>query len=239
MPVDPKELNEALAELDPAALVQGALDASLARVVTSIAQVFSADGVGIMLVDDEQGLRFVSATDAVSAALEAVETRTGNGPCVDAVWHGEPVLCSDLASERRWPAVREALVPLGARAILGMPLRVGGATVGALDVYRAQVHEWGVGELEAIRAFADMIAELLELAVLAREQQHLAVQLRHALGTRVVVERAVGYLMAKQSLDAVAAFNLLRAQARHERRQVAEVAEEVLGRNRPAATPEG
>lgn len=239
MAVDQAALDEALSELDPSTLVQGALDASLGRVVESLQQVFGADGAGIMLVDDEHGLRFVSATDEVSAALEAIETRVGDGPCVEALWHGEPVLCADLAAERRWPEVREALVPMGARAILGMPLRVGGAPVGALDVYRKRTHEWAPAELDAVRSFADTVQDVLELAVLARQQQDLAVQLRNALETRVIVERAVGYLMAKQSLDAVAAFNLLRSQARHERRKVAEVAEDVLGRNRPATSSGG
>ena len=38
----------------------------------------------------------------------------------------------------------------------------------------------------------------------------MAKQLQYALDYRVVIERAVGYLMAKESIDAVAAFNALR-----------------------------
>jgi GAF domain-containing protein len=238
--VGEEQLRAALSELDPASLVREALDASLARVVTSVTSAFGADGAGIMLVDEDQGLRFVSATDPVSAALEAVEQRTGEGPCADALVLDEVVRCSDLSSERRWPAVREALVPLGARAILGVPLHVAGTPIGALDVYRLRIHEWDESEIAAIRSYADVVEELLGLAVLAGQRHGLAEQLHHALEHRVVVERAVGYLMAKQALDPVEAFNLLRSQARHERRRVAELAEEILGRTRsvrPTVSP--
>ena len=52
--------------------------------------------------------------------------------------------------------------------------------------------------------------------------------LQYALDYRVVIERAVGYLMAKQSLDAVAAFNALRNAARSRRTKIGVVSEHVL-----------
>ena len=45
---------------------------------------------------------------------------------------------------------------------------------------------------------------------------------------RVAIERAVGYLMGSQGLDAVTAFNVLRKRARDSQRRVAEVAAEML-----------
>ncbi len=62
-------------------------------------------------------------------------------------------------------------------------------------------------------------------------QEHSAVadQLQYALNYRVVIERAVGYLMGARGLDAVAAFDLLRRQARDSRRRVADVATDLLG----------
>ena len=63
----------------------------------------------------------------------------------------------------------------------------------------------------------------------AREHGILADQLQYALDYRVVIERAVGYLMGAHRLDAVTAFDVLRRQARDSRRRVADVATEVLG----------
>jgi AmiR/NasT family two-component response regulator len=56
----------------------------------------------------------------------------------------------------------------------------------------------------------------------------VADQLQYALDYRVVIERAVGYLMGTHRLDAVTAFDLLRRRARDSRRRVADVATEVL-----------
>jgi hypothetical protein len=49
------------------------------------------------------------------------------------------------------------------------------------------------------------------------------------LDYRVVIERAVGYLMGTHRLDAVTAFDVLRKRARDSRRRVADVASEILG----------
>jgi AmiR/NasT family two-component response regulator len=53
-------------------------------------------------------------------------------------------------------------------------------------------------------------------------------QLQGALDRRVVIERAVGLLMARLDTDAVGAFGSLRRAARDSRRRVADVAEDVL-----------
>jgi AmiR/NasT family two-component response regulator len=44
----------------------------------------------------------------------------------------------------------------------------------------------------------------------------------------VVIERAVGYLMAQRGLGSVAAFALLRRTARDQRRKISDVARELL-----------
>jgi AmiR/NasT family two-component response regulator len=61
-----------------------------------------------------------------------------------------------------------------------------------------------------------------------RQGDELVEQLQYALDHRVVVERAVGVMMATEGLDPVAAFDRLRRTARDRRARVAHVAEEVL-----------
>ncbi len=52
--------------------------------------------------------------------------------------------------------------------------------------------------------------------------------MQYALDNRVIIERAVGFVMARAGVDAVAGFNVLRSAARRDRRKVADVAREVL-----------
>jgi AmiR/NasT family two-component response regulator len=78
-------------------------------------------------------------------------------------------------------------------------------------------------------AYAGLVENLLVTALRAERQEALATQLQHALDHRVAIERAVGMVMARRSLEAVDAFNLIRNAARSSRRKVADVAAELLG----------
>jgi AmiR/NasT family two-component response regulator len=62
---------------------------------------------------------------------------------------------------------------------------------------------------------------VVSTALAAHDHGVLAEQLRYALDYRVIIERAVGYLMGAHRLDAVTAFDLLRKRARDSRRRVA------------------
>ena len=93
----------------------------------------------------------------------------------------------------------------------------------------ARPADWDSSDIAALRGFGGLVAEVLGAALAAHQHSALAGQLQYALDYRVVIERAVGYLMGAHCLDAVAAFNLLRKQARDSRRRVADVAADVLG----------
>jgi len=84
-------------------------------------------------------------------------------------------------------------------------------------------------DVNALTAYSDLIAEVLATALAAQEQSIVAGQLQYALDYRVVIERAVVYLMGAQRLDAVTAFDVLRRRARDSRRPVADVASDLLG----------
>ena len=107
-------------------------------------------------------------------------------------------------------------------------MRLGGVPVGTLDVYLDRAHDWDASEVSALARFAEVIATTLAAAVQAHTAGELAKQLQYALDYRVVIERAVGYLMAKEQLDPVAAFNALRTAARSRRTKIGVIAEHVL-----------
>jgi hypothetical protein len=114
------------------------------------------------------------------------------------------------------------------RAVLGVPLRMGLAPIGSLNVYRFEPWEWTSDDIAAISAHGQIIEELLAAAMLAQRQHTIVGQLTHALEHRVVIERAVGVVVASLQLDPVPAFNALRALARSRRVRVADLAAEVV-----------
>ena len=107
---------------------------------------------------------------------------------------------------------------------------------GTLNVYRDAPNDWERSALQALHAYAGLVADNVGSALAAQEHSELAGQLQYALEYRVIIERAVGYVMGTHRVDAVTAFNVLRKRARDERRRVAEVAAEILPGGGPSGT---
>jgi transcriptional regulator with GAF, ATPase, and Fis domain len=226
--IDPAASARSVGELRRADLASGELESSLRAVADATSAVFASDGGGIMLLDDQQALHYVGATSGRAAALEAAQEETGEGPCVDSLMNDEVVFTNDLSADDRWPNLRGQIEGMGIRAILGVPLRLGLAPVGSLNVYRGEPWEWREDDVAAISAHGQIVEEVLAGAMLAQRQHTLVAQLRDALQHRILIERAVGVVIASRQLDPVHAFNELRSLARARRVRVAELAEEVV-----------
>jgi GAF domain-containing protein len=113
-------------------------------------------------------------------------------------------------------------------AVLGVPIRTHGVALGALNVYRSQPHDWDDTEIAALESYGTVLEGLLRTALESHRRERLVGQLQHALDNRVPIERAVGVIMARESVDPVTAFNQLRRRARSAERKVADVAAELL-----------
>lgn len=204
----------------------------LHRVVDSVDRLFDYDGAGIMLIEQGERLGYVAASDEVGQGLEEAQAQAEQGPCYDTYVYARPVSTKDVRSDARWPHLAERLDER-VRAVAGVPIFLGGGPVGTLNVYRSQPAEWDDSDIAALRAFAGLIEEAMTAALAAHEHSVTVSQLQYALDYRVIIERAIGYLMATHGLDAVSAFNLLRRQARDSRRRVADLAAEILGDSTP------
>ncbi len=205
---------------------------AVAAIVRAAAEIFAVSGVGLMLIADDQVLRYVAASDPRAAELELAQEEMGIGPCVDSFVHEELVTTTDLLDDPRWPALGARVAPHGVRAVMGTPTRLGATVVGSLNVYRDTAYAWDDSDVDAVAAYNRVIEHQLASALTADRQDALIGQLQHALEHRVQIERAIGMVMALDGLDPVSAFNRLRATARAERRRVVEVAGEVLAGRR-------
>src|SRR5262249_21796995 len=152
------------------------------------------DGSGLMLVDDGRALRYVAASDEPGRRLEDAQERHGVGPCVESLVNDVVVASADIATEPRWEPVASEVVPIGVRAVLGVPVHLAGGAVGSLNLYNSQVHDWDDAEVAAIGAFTGVVENVLATALLARRQSDIVAQLQHALDNRVVIDRAVGLI---------------------------------------------
>jgi GAF domain-containing protein len=202
--------------------------AVLKRTVRSVRDVFGYGGAGIMFITESGYLSYIAASDETARELEEAQAATGQGPCYESYVYARDVVSNDLHADERWPELHAKLPP-AVRAVVGIPLLLGGAPVGTLNVYSDEPVQWDTSHVNALIAYGGLVAEVLATAVAAQQHSIVAEQLQYALDYRVVIERAVGFLMGSHRLDAVTAFDLLRRRARDSRRRVADVATDILG----------
>ena len=229
MAIDPAELARALSGLAPSADPVPDLVSSLQRAVAATRDLFRVTGAGLMLIDEDNVLRYAVASDNSARLLEIAQEELAEGPSVDAFLVGDMVETADIAQDGRWPRLRPIAAGQGVSAALGIPTRLNGELIGSLDVFVDEPHEWDESERRALEAFNEVIEGILLDAVTAQRQAELVAQLQYALDNRLVIERAIGLLMGRDGLDQPGAFNRLRQTARSGGRKVGDVAREVLG----------
>lgn len=112
-------------ELEAAIAGTGGALGAADRLCLACVEHLSVDGAAISLM--HQGATrgtFVSSGE-VSRRLDEFHFTFGEGPCLDAIAQGRPVLVSDLGDkdERRWPAFTPAVLEAGVHAVFALPLR--------------------------------------------------------------------------------------------------------------------
>ena len=220
------ELHRALQELE--GLEGTPLVEAIQQAVDSAATLFNVTGCGVMFLDDAQVLHYAAASDGHGRELEQAQTQAGTGPCVQALITNQVVKTLDVTTDERWPEIHDPLRDTRVRAVVGVPVHLGGSVVGSLDAYCDSEHEWADDEAEGLQAYARLIERLLLTAMRAQRHERTVKQLEHALEHRVVIERAVGVLMERHSLDQITAFERLRSAARDSRRRAADIAAEIV-----------
>jgi len=228
MTVSADGLRQALDQLADLRTAPVTVEEALDRVVASADALFGVDGTTLMLVDRDQALRNLAASDRRAAVLEELQATHGEGPCVDAFDDKQPVAADDLGREDRWPAFSPDAARRRLLAVLASPIPYSEQAVGVVAVFAAQPHPWTEAEREAIVAFTELVALLILNAMQARERGRVAAELQVALDSRVVIEQAKGVLVGRHGLTTRQAFERLRRQARDQRRPLSEVARAVV-----------
>jgi GAF domain-containing protein len=204
------------------------------RICQLCVESLGVSGGGISMVTAAGNRGVVCATDDTAARIEDLQLTLGEGPCVDAVSAGAPVLVGELGQlvgtgPDRWPAFLEAATAAGVRAAFAFPLRIGAIRVGVLDLYRDRPGELTDEEITG----ALMAADTAALALL-----HLDMSPEDAFdgdpGDRstyqLQVHQATGMVQVQLGVTTEEAFLALRARAFADGQPVADIATEVVQR---------
>lgn len=204
------------------------------RICQLCVELVDVAGAGISIVTQAGNRGAVCATDDVAAMIEDLQFSLGEGPCVDAVSAGRPVLIPDLGEPHavdvgRWPAFMSAAADAGILAVFAFPLAVGAVRVGALDLYRNRAGELSAEQLAGALLAADAAAiALLSLDVDAVDT--FSGDAAEGANYHLDVHRATGMVQEQLGVSTADALLRLRAKAFADERPISEVAADVIER---------
>ena len=207
----------------------------LTRLADRCVHIVDVDAAGIMLVTPDGDLRVMASSSEAMRLLELFEVQAQEGPCVDAHRTGQAVVNEDLAAAgTRWPRFAREGLSAGFHSVHALPMRLRGAAIGALNLFRSNPGQMRPADVEVAQAFADVATIAILQHRAAAEAQVISAQLDHALNSRIVIEQAKGMIAERLDLDMERSFRTLRNHARNHNLRLADLAETVIAGTCPA-----
>ena len=203
--MDQQRLSAVLAEFANTLVGDFSIQEILDRLARRVIEVIPGDGAGVLLLDDDARLHFVSATDERILVIERLQLELGEGPCILSYESGESVIVPDLSTETRFERFAARAVSEGLGAVASFPLRLDGRRFGALDLYSRTVQELSAEEILGGQILADVAAAYIFNARAREEAAASAHVLRHRalhdpltkLPNRALLEDRLALALAK------------------------------------------
>jgi GAF domain-containing protein len=219
----PCSVSEGAAALFSAGSVLDTVDSVVGMALTTIE---GCDLAGIFVMEGDVLTTPVSTGPAV-LEIDAVQRRTGEGPCLDAIVHRQMVYADELHTDLRWPAFSAEATHRGIRSVLSLPL-VSDSQQGALNLYAHYPAAFGVVDRAKATILASLASLALSVAQSHEDEERRAENLNAALGTRETIGEALGILMERERITANQAFDILRRASQHLNIKLREVAQNLV-----------
>jgi GAF domain-containing protein len=210
-------LGELARALDTEPDTQATLDAIVAAALDTIP---GADDAAITTVTGRRTVTTVATTGDLPLKIDREQYDTGQGPCLDSLYHDHVVRSPDLSAETRWPDFTPRAIGLGVASMLSFQLYVHDDTLGALNLYAHEPQAF-TDDSEHIGA---LFATHAAVALAAAERHD---QLQQAVSSRDLIGQAKGILMERYQITADQAFALLIRVSQSTNRKIRDVAEEL------------
>lgn len=201
----------------------------LTQLVEDCVDLLDVDAAGLLLGDQRAAAKLVAASSHDLRLLELFQLQVDEGPCLDAMTTGAPVIATDLLTQRqRWPRFTHGAHAAGFTAAHAVPLRLRDQVIGALGLFATRNGAFPDADVRVAQALADVatIGVLHHRAWLRSDT--LTTQLQTALTTRGTIEQAKGVLAERTGMKPDQAFTALRRYARSHRLKLGAVAAGVI-----------
>ena len=221
------ELTGSLSATTRALFSAGSATDTLQAVVDlAVKTIDGCDFAGLFVLEGD-AVTTPAHTDPVVIAVDALQHRAGEGPCLDAIAQGGAIYAEDLADDARWPGFAAQATSAGIRNVLAFRLCGDGAR-GSLNLYARYPRAFGVVD----RAKGLILAVLAGIALLTAEahddDNRRAANLHAALQSREVIGQAEGILIERERITPKQAFDVLRRASQHLNVKLRDVAQRLV-----------
>ncbi|WP_431683298.1 GAF domain-containing protein [Kitasatospora sp. KL5] len=185
---------------------------------------------GILLADPQDRLMTVAASDERTHMLELFALQHEQGPCVDCHRTGNPRVAIDLTDENvvsQWRSFASQARQIGFVTANAIPMRLRGRVIGTLGLFQSTPGRLSADNVMLAQALADVATVAILQQRTLDDSETERGQLQYALTSRIAVEQAKGILAERWQLPLDDAFTALRAYARAQHIQLAELAAEI------------
>ena len=208
------------------------LDEILGEVIGFTIQATACDACLVYLVDSATGEVVLRASQVPHAsALGNLRIKMGQGVTGWVAQHQSIVaLASNASADPRFMTCH-GLIEDTYQAFLSVPLVSGGNLVGVVNVHHRDAHQHSDVEIGRIRFVGEQLGLAVAKSLLEQENTRLleeTLEVKRALETRKVVERAKGILQRRQGISEEEAYLRLKVQSRNLHKPMKELADAII-----------
>lgn len=196
-----------------------------------------ADAAGVTLVYPDQSatdqsdprIQTWSVTEEFVREIDTLQYEEfSEGPCLTCMRTRRPAVSGSLGSDRRWPHFGGRVARMGVHSALALPLIIGEQVVGAINSYARSRDAFAEHAVQLGVQFARPAAVSVYNAQLLTDARQHTARLQAALGSRAVIDQAIGIIRSRSGGTAREAFDRLTHISQTEHIKLAEVAERIV-----------
>ncbi|MBT2588564.1 GAF and ANTAR domain-containing protein [Arthrobacter sp. ISL-95] len=170
----------------------------------------------------------IAGSSEKAERLDRIEQSLEQGPCVDAINLGRPVLLADVATDTCWPDYSRVLAAEGVRSALGVPMDLGETSEAVLDFFAPATGLFTENVITEAAAFAEVAGSTLRLAIRIETADQLNADLKTAMASRTLIDLARGVIMAQNRCSPEEAFKMLGQASSHRNQKLHTVAADII-----------
>ena len=185
-------------------------------------------GVAVTLADQGGRPLTVGSSTALARAVDELQYRLGDGPCLNALRGGGGEYVPSLAADTRWGRYGPEAAELGARCCQSVPVESHDGVVAVLKVYSGVIDGLTVEQRWVGTEAAQQVAGGIALAQTLTSTTAELYDRAAAMDSRRVIDLAIGVLIERSRCTTDQAFALLRKYSQTRNVKLREVAVEVV-----------